>query len=211
MPLHWLNAIKSLSMPIRAESNDLHYQHINAALDHQPVMTMDDGADLVSEIHKNRPELVADMIGGTEETTTGVIRLRAMANEAAAQSDFIVTATGDKHVIDKEHLNIMKDGCVLANSGHFNVEINIPALEAMSINKQHPRPSIDQYTLADGRKLCLLAVNLAAAEGHPSTEIDQEIAKMKLSAMNIQIDQLTVEQIYYISSWQQAHDYTLIG
>jgi len=319
---------------IRGESNDLYYQHINAALDHQPVLTMDDGADLVSEIHKNRPELLAGMIGGTEETTTGVIRLRAMANEAAlkfpviavndamtkhlfdnrygtgqstldgiiratnillagktftvvgygwcgrgiamrakghgaqvivtevdplraleatmdgyrvmplceaaAQSDFIVTATGDKYVIDKEHLDIMKDGCVLANSGHFNVEINIPALEEMSVNKQRPRPSVDQYTLTDGRKLCLLAegrlVNLAAAEGHPSTvmdrsfanqvlsaiymvkaaeklenrvynvpaEIDQEIAQLKLSAMNIQIDQLTIEQKHYLSSWQQG-------
>ena len=319
---------------IRGESNDLYYQHINAALDHQPVLTMDDGADLVSEIHKNRPELLANMIGGTEETTTGLIRLRAMANEAAlkfpviavndamtkhlfdnrygtgqstldgiiratnillagktftvvgygwcgrgiamrakghgahvivtevnplraleatmdgyrvmplsqaaAQSDFIVTATGNKHVIDKEHMDVMKDSCVLANSGHFNVEINIPALQAMSINKHHPRPSIEQYTLTDGRKLCLLAqgrlVNLAAAEGHPSTvmdmsfanqvlaaiylvkttdkmannvhnvptEIDQEIAQLKLAAMNIRIDQLTTAQTRYLSSWQQG-------
>lgn len=319
---------------IRGESNERYYQHINAALDHQPVMTMDDGADLVSEIHKNRPELITKMVGGTEETTTGVIRLRAMANEgalkfpiiavndamtkhlfdnrygtgqstldgiiratnillagktftvvgygwcgrgiamrakghgasvivtevdplraleaamdgyrvmslveAAAQSDFIVTATGNKNVVDQAHLIVMKDGCVLANSGHFNVEINIAALEALSVDKQQPRMSVEQYTLADGKKLCLLAqgrlVNLAAAEGHPSTvmdmsfanqvlsavylvnhaqkmanqvhnvppEIDHEIAKLKLAAMKIQIDQLTEEQCLYLSSWQEG-------
>ena len=319
---------------IRGESNEQYYQHINAALDHQPVITMDDGADLVSEIHKNRPELIAKMVGGTEETTTGVIRLRAMANEgalkfpiiavndamtkhlfdnrygtgqstldgiiratnillagktftvvgygwcgrgiamrakghgasvivtevdplraleaamdgyrvmslveSAAQSDFIVTATGNKNVVDQAHLAVMKDGCILANSGHFNVEINIAALESLSVDKQQPRMSVDQYTLADGRKLCLLAegrlVNLAAAEGHPSTvmdmsfanqvlsaiylvnhaqkmanqvhnvppEIDHEIAKLKLAAMNIQIDLLTEEQSLYLASWQEG-------
>lgn len=319
---------------IRGESTETYYQHINAALDHQPVITMDDGADLVSEIHKSRSKLISNMLGGTEETTTGVIRLRAMAesgelkfpiiavndamtkhlfdnrygtgqstldgiiratnillagknftvvgygwcgrgiamrakghgahvivtevnavraleatmdgyrvmplSEAAKQSDFIITATGDKHVIDKTHLDVMKDGCVLANSGHFNVEINIPALEAMSISKQRPRPSVDEYTLADGRKLRLLAegrlVNLAAAEGHPSAvmdmsfanqvlsviylakqkgdltnsvhnvpaEIDDEISKLKLQAMNIQIDQLTDAQVHYLSSWQEG-------
>ncbi len=329
--------VKHYQIPVYAicgESNELYYQHINAALDHQPLLTMDDGADLVSEIHKNRTELLPQMIGGTEETTTGVIRLKAMANEAAlkfpviavndamtkhlfdnrygtgqstldgiiratnillagktftvvgygwcgrgiamrakghgahvivtevdplraleatmdgyqvmplseaaAQADFIVSATGDKNVIDKAHLEIMKDGCILANSGHFNVEINIPALQAMSIKRHQPRPSIEQFTLADGRKICLLAqgrlVNLAAAEGHPSavmdmsfanqvlsaiylvnntgklthsvhnvpTDIDQSIAKMKLSAMNIQIDSLTSEQVQYLSSWQQG-------
>ena len=319
---------------IRGESTETYYQHINAVLDHQPVITMDDGADLVSEIHKSRTELIPNMLGGTEETTTGVIRLRAMAedgelklpviavndamtkhlfdnrygtgqstldgliratnillagknftvvgygwcgrgiamrakghgahvivtevnavkaleatmdgyrvmplSEAAKQSDFIITATGDKHVIDKAHLDVMKDGCVLANSGHFNVEINIPALEAMSISKQHPRPSVDEYNLADGRKLRLLAegrlVNLAAAEGHPSAvmdmsfanqvlsviylakqkgklttsvhnvpvEIDDEISRLKLQAMNIQIDQLTDAQVRYLSSWQEG-------
>ena len=319
---------------IRGESTETYYQHINAALDHQPVITMDDGADLVSEIHKSRTELISNMLGGTEETTTGVIRLRAMAeegelkfpviavndamtkhlvdnrygtgqsaldgiiratnillagknftvvgygwcgrgiamrakghgahvivtevnavraleatmdgyrvmplSEAAKQSDFIITATGDKHVIDKAHLEVMKDGCVLANSGHFNVEINIPALEAMSVSKQRPRPSVDEYILADGRKLRLLAegrlVNLAAAEGHPSAvmdmsfanqvlsviylakqkgnltnsvhnvpvEIDDEISRLKLQAMNIQIDQLTDAQAHYLSSWQEG-------
>ena len=319
---------------IRGESTETYYQHINAVLDHQPVITMDDGADLVSEIHKSRTELISNMLGGTEETTTGVIRLRAMAkdgelkfpviavndamtkhlfdnrygtgqstldgiiratnillagknftvvgygwcgrgiamrakghgahvivtevnalraleatmdgyrvmplSEAAKQSDFIITATGDKHVIDKAHLDVMKDGCVLANSGHFNVEINIPALEAMSVSKQRPRPSVDEYILTDGRKLRLLAegrlVNLAAAEGHPSAvmdmsfanqvlsviylakqkgkltnsvhnvpvEIDDEISRLKLQAMNIQIDQLTDAQARYLSSWQEG-------
>jgi adenosylhomocysteinase len=319
---------------IRGESTEVYYQHINAALDHQPVITMDDGADLVSEIHKTRIDLASNMLGGTEETTTGVIRLRAMAEEgalkfpiiavndamtkhlfdnrygtgqsvldgviratnillagktftvvgygwcgrgiamrakghgakvvitevdplraleasmdgyrvmplldAASQSDFIITATGDKHVIDHAHMEVMKDGCVMANSGHFNVEINIPALEAMSVSKQRPRPSVDEYTLADGRRLCLLSegrlVNLAAAEGHPSAvmdmsfanqvlcachlatqnqkldnavhdvpdEIDKEVARLKLNAMRIQIDQLTEGQLEYLSSWQEG-------
>ena len=319
---------------IRGESNEVYYQHIQAALDHHPVLTMDDGADLVSEMHKTRTELLDSMIGGTEETTTGVIRLRAMARdkalkfpvvavndamtkhlfdnrygtgqsvldgiiratnillagktftvvgygwcgrgvtlrakghgahvivtevdplraleatmdgyrvmpliEAAKQSDFIITVTGDKHVVDKSHMEVMKDGCILANAGHFNVEINIPALESLSVSKSRPRASVDEYSLADGRTLCLLAegrlVNLAAAEGHPSavmdmsfanqvlcaiymlnkrgklentvhnvpTEVDQEIAQLKLTAMNINIDQLTYEQHQYLSSWQEG-------
>lgn len=319
---------------IRGESTEVYYQHIQAALDHKPVITMDDGADLVSEMHKHRTELINDMIGGTEETTTGVIRLRAMAKDkalkfpiiavndamtkhlfdnrygtgqsaldgiiratnillagktftvvgygwcgrgitmrakghgahvivcevdplraleasmdgyrvmplidAARQSDFMITVTGDKHVIDKAHMQVMKDGCVLANAGHFNVEINIPALEALSTGKTRPRASVEEYALADGRVIRLLAegrlVNLAAAEGHPSavmdmsfanqvlsaiylfnqrgkldntvhnvpTEIDQEIAELKLKAMAIHIDQLTNEQQRYLSSWQEG-------
>lgn len=263
---------------IRGESNDSYYRHIHAALDRRPMITMDDGADLVSEIHKSRPELVAGMLGGTEETTTGVIRLRAMAREgalmfpviavndamtkhlfdnrygtgqstldgvirstniliagktltvagygwcgrgiamrakghgarvivtevdplraleacmdgygvmplgeAAGQSDFIITATGNRHVVDRQHMEVMKDGCVLANSGHFNVEINIPALEAMAVGKERPRPSVEEYTLTDGRRLCLLAegrlVNLAAAEGHPSSVMDMSFANQAL-------------------------------
>ena len=329
--------VKEYGIPvhaIRGESNEDYYRHINTALDHRPVLTMDDGADLVSEIHKQRTELLPDMLGGTEETTTGVIRLRAMASqgalkmpviavndamtkhlfdnrygtgqstldgiiratnillagktmtvvgygwcgrgiamrakghganvivtevdplrsleaamdgyrvmpliEAAAMTDFIVTATGDKHVVDKVHMDVMKDGCVMANSGHFNVEINIPALEAMSIERHRPRTSVEEYLLADGRRLRLLAegrlVNLAAAEGHPSavmdmsfanqvlcaihmverkgrldntvynvpTGIDQEVARLKLAAMNIHIDQLTDEQQRYLSSWQEG-------
>ena len=329
--------VRNFAIPvfaIRGEATGVYYQHINAALDHRPVITMDDGADLVSEIHKSRTELIAAMLGGTEETTTGVIRLRAMAAqgalkfpviavndamtkhlfdnrygtgqstldgiiratnillagktftvvgygwcgrgiamrarghgadvvvtevnplrsleaamdgfrvmplmEAAHQSDFIVTATGDKHVVDRVHMEAIKDGCVLANSGHFNVEINIPALEAMASRKQRPRPSVDEYTLTDGRRIRLLAegrlVNLAAAEGHPSavmdmsfanqvltavylaesqhklentvhrvpTEIDEQVASLKLAAMGIQIDQLTEEQQHYLSSWQEG-------
>lgn len=160
--------------------------------------------------------------------------------DAAKLSDFIITTTGDKDVVDKAHLEVMKDGCVLANPGHFNMEINIPALEEMTVSKQRPRDSVDEYTLADGRRLCLLAegrlVNLAAAENHPSavmdmsfanqvltavhlatqghkldncvhdmpTEIDQQVAQLKLAAMNIEIDELTEEQVRYLSSWQEG-------
>lgn len=103
---------------------------------------------------------------------------------AAVQSDFIVTATGDKNVVDVSHFKVMKDGCVLANSGHFNVEINIPALEAMAVAKQRPRPYVDDYALADGRRIRLLAegrlVNLAAAEGHPSAVMDMSFANQAL-------------------------------
>ena len=319
---------------IKGESTEVYYQHIDAALDHRPLITLDDGADLVSELHKSRLPLLGDMVGGTEETTTGVIRLRAMArdralkfpivavndamtkhlfdnrygtgqstldgiiratnillagktftvvgygwcgrgialrarghgahvivteveplraleaamdgyrvmplSEAAAQSDFIVTATGDKHVIDQSHYEVMKDGCVLANSGHFNVEINIPALEAMAVAKHRPRPYVDDYELPDGRRIRLLAegrlVNLAAAEGHPSAvmdmsfanqalvveylwqqgrdlapgvypvpaEIDGEVARLKLAAMGLAIDDLTSEQQNYLSSWREG-------
>lgn len=264
---------------IRGEDSDTYYRHIARALDHQPQLTMDDGADLVSELHKNRSDLLAEMIGGTEETTTGVIRLRAMAAdkalkfpviavndamtkhlfdnrygtgqstldgiiratnillagktftvagygwcgrgiamrakghgaqviitevdplkaleaamdgfrvmsllEAAAISDFIVTATGDKHVLDHAHFEVIKDGCVIANSGHFNVEINIPALEKLAEKKHRPRTSVEAYQLKDGRTVRLLAegrlVNLAAAEGHPATVMDMSFANQALS------------------------------
>ena len=319
---------------IKGEDDQTYYQHINAALDHRPQLTMDDGADLVSEMHKKRQELLSNMLGGTEETTTGVIRLRAMARdkalkfpiiavndamtkhlfdnrygtgqssldgiiratnillagkvftvvgygwcgrgiamrakghganviitevdplkaleavmdgfrvmpmlEAAAISDFIITATGDKNVVDQPHFEVMKNGCVRANSGHFNVEINIPALENMALRKQQPRRYVDEYFLSSSRTIRLLAegrlVNLAAAEGHPAAvmdmsfanqalcaaficsnkvrlenkvypvpgEIDQEIARMKLSAMKIHIDTLTEEQEEYLSSWQEG-------
>ena len=266
---------------IKGESNEVYYQHLNAALDHHPQITMDDGADLVSTLHAERPDQVPEIIGGTEETTTGVIRLRAMAAdgelrfpviavndamtkhlfdnrygtgqstldgiiratnillagktftvagygwcsrgiamrasglganvivtevdplkaleammdgyrvmpmmEAAPISDFIVSATGDKHVIDKHHFEVMKDGCVVANSGHFNVEINIPALEEMAVEKRHPREFVDEYFLPDGRSIRLLGegrlVNLAAAEGHPATVMDMSFANQALSAV----------------------------
>jgi adenosylhomocysteinase len=160
--------------------------------------------------------------------------------DAAARSDFIITVTGDKHAIDASHMEVMKDGCILANAGHFNVEINIPALEDLSQDKIRPRPMVEEYILADGRRLRLLAegrlVNLAAAEGHPSAvmdmsfanqvlcavylasgehsldhgvhnvpaEIDREVARLKLAAMHIAIDQLTEEQNRYLSSWQEG-------
>ena len=160
--------------------------------------------------------------------------------EAAKESDFILTVTGDRHVIDERHMEVMKDGCVLANAGHFNVEINIPALESLAIEKSRPREYVDEYKMADGRVIRLLAegrlVNLAAAEGHPSAvmdmsfanqvlcaiylfrqhgtltnevhnvppDIDNEIAQMKLEAMNIRIDELTKAQQKYLSSWQQG-------
>ena len=268
---------------VRGEDNARYYRHIAAALDHHPQLTMDDGADLVSELHKSRSDLLSEVIGGTEETTTGVIRLRAMAAdnalefpvvavndamtkhlfdnrygtgqstldgiiratnillagktftvagygwcgrgiamrakghgahiivtevnplraleaamdgfrvmpllEAAACADFIVSATGDKHVIDRSHFQVMKDGCIIANSGHFNVEINIPALQEMAEKKNRPREFIEEYHLKDGRRIRLLAegrlVNLAAAEGHPATVMDMSFANQALSIVHL--------------------------
>jgi adenosylhomocysteinase len=265
---------------IKGESNDVYYRHIRAALDHNPQLTMDDGADLVTGVLKERPDLIPHMVGSTEETTTGVIRLKAMAREgvlpfpviavndsdtkhmfdnrygtgqstldgiiratnillagktfvvagygwcsrgiaerarglganvivteidpvkaleavmdgfrvmpmeeAARQADFIVTATGNKHVIDSNAFAVMKDGCVIANSGHFNVEINIPALEAMSVEKRQPRAFVEQYILRDGRAINLLGegrlINLASAEGHPSAVMDMSFANQALAS-----------------------------
>ncbi|WP_198159332.1 adenosylhomocysteinase [Methylomonas lenta] len=264
---------------IRGEDTTTYYHHISKALDHRPQLTMDDGADLISELHQHRTELLATIRGGSEETTTGVLRLRAMAEEgalkypviavndamtkhlfdnrygtgqsaldgiiratnillagkiftvagygwcgrgiamrakghgaqvivteveplkaleaamdgfrvmpmfeAAACSDFIVTATGDKHVLDTAHFEIMKDGCVIANAGHFNVEINIPALEALAVVKQRPRTHVQSYRLKGGRCIRLLTegrlVNLAAAEGHPAAVMDMSFANQALS------------------------------
>jgi adenosylhomocysteinase len=265
---------------IKGEDNATYYKHINSAIDHKPHITMDDGADLVSTLHKDRTDLLDDVIGGTEETTTGVIRLRAMAAdgalafpviavndamtkhffdnrygtgqstmdgiiratnilmagktfvvggygwcarglamrargmganvivteidplkaleavmdgfrvmpmiEAAPLGDVFCTLTGDLNVLDKHHFEAMKDGAIISNSGHFNVEINIPALEDMAEEKIRVRPMIDQYVLSDGRRLNLLAegrlVNLAAAEGHPSSVMDMSFANQALSA-----------------------------
>jgi len=265
---------------IKGESNEIYYQHLKAALDHNPHITMDDGADLVSGVLKDRPDLISTMLGSTEETTTGVIRLRAMEADgvltfpviavndsdtkhlfdnrygtgqstidgiiratnvllagknfvvggygycsrgiaerargmgsnvivtevdpiraleaamdgyrvmpmvqAAAIADFIVTATGDKHVLDARDFATMKDGCIIANSGHFNVEINITALEALSAEKRQPRAFVDQYLLKDGRKINLLGegrlINLASAEGHPSAVMDMSFANQALAA-----------------------------
>ena len=266
---------------IKGEDNQTYYEHIKAALDHKPHMTMDDGADLVSTLHKSRTELIENVLGGTEETTTGVIRLRAMAKagalkfpviaindadtkhlfdnrygtgqstldgviratnvliagkvvvvagygwcsrgiamrakglgahvvvtevdplkaleavmdgfevmtmaEAAAKGDIFISATGDIHVIDTPHFERMKDGALLCNSGHFNVEINIPALEAMAQGQPRKvREFVDQYTLKSGKKINLLGegrlINLAAAEGHPASVMDMSFANQALSA-----------------------------
>ena len=264
---------------IKGEENVTYYKHIHAALDHQPHVTMDDGADLVSTLHKDRRDLLEGVRGGTEETTTGVIRLRAMAAdgalaypviavndamtkhffdnrygtgqstvdgivratnillagktfvvagygwcgrglasrargmganvvvtevsamaaleavmdgfrvmpmlEAARLGDIFCTVTGDINVVDRAHLEVMKDGAIIANSGHFNVEINIPALQEMSAEKLQVRPFVEQYTLKDGRRLNLLGegrlVNLAAAEGHPASVMDMSFANQALS------------------------------
>lgn len=263
---------------IKGEDNETYYRHIHSALDCDPNITMDDGADLVSTLHKERREQLKNVIGGTEETTTGVIRLRAMAADgaltfpilavndaqtkhffdnrygtgqstidgviratnillagrvlvvggygwcsrgianrgrgmgarvvvtevdplraleavmdgfevmsmmnAAKEGDIFITATGDIHVVDKRHFELMKDGAILANSGHFNVEINIPALEALSKEKRRVRDFVDQYILPDGRRINLLAegrlVNLSAAEGHPASVMDMSFANQAL-------------------------------
>jgi adenosylhomocysteinase len=264
---------------IKGEDNETYYKHLAAGLDHNPHVTMDDGADLVSGVLKSRPDLIETMLGSTEETTTGVIRLKAMANDgvlkfpviavndsdtkhlfdnrygtgqstidgviratnvllagktfvvggygycsrgiaerarglgalvvvteidpikaleaamdgfrvmpminAAQIADFIVTATGDKHVLDGEDFAVMKDGCIVANSGHFNVEINIPDLEALSVEKRQPRTFVEQYILKDGRRINLLGegrlINLASAEGHPSAVMDMSFANQALA------------------------------
>jgi adenosylhomocysteinase len=265
---------------IKGEDNATYYKHLNAALDHKPHMTMDDGADLVSTLHKDRRDLLPEVIGGTEETTTGVIRLRAMAadnalafpviavndamtkhffdnrygtgqstldgiiratnillagktfvvagygwcgrglalrakgmgsnvivtevdplpaleavmdgyrvmpmDEAARIGDIFVTVTGDINVIDKHHFEVMKDGAIVANSGHFNVEINIPSLDDMATSKTLVRPFVEQYNLKDGRQIHILGegrlVNLASAEGHPASVMDMSFANQALAA-----------------------------
>jgi len=319
---------------VRGEDTETYYRHIHAALAHKPQITLDDGADLVSTLHKDLRHLLPDVLAGTEETTTGVVRLRSMARqgaltypiiavneadtkhlfdnrygtgqstidgitratnvlwagktvvvagygwcgrgvamrargfgaqvvvtevdtvkaleaamdgfrvlpmaEAARLGDIFVTVTGDINVIDKAHFQVMKDGAILANSGHFNVELNIAALESLAEGRRQIRPSVEEYRLMDGRRLFLLAegrlINLAAAEGHPAsvmdmsfanqalcaehiarqperlpvavhsvpTDIDQEVARLKLRAMNIAIDELTEEQHKYLESWEEG-------
>jgi len=317
---------------VRGEDTDTYYSHVNAVLDAQPTMTMDDGADLVCTALSKRQDVAEGIKVGSEETTTGVIRLRSMEqnnvlrypiiavndantkhlfdnrygtgqssidgilratnillagktfvvsgygmcgrgvamrangmganvivtevdplraleaamdgyrvmpmSEAAAIGDIFVTLTGDAQVIRREHFEAMKDGAIVANSGHFNVEIDISALEEMSTKRRRIRRDVEEFTLADGRKINLLGegrlINLAAAEGHPSSvmdmsfanqalaaewglanaddleakvysvprEIDEEIARLKLKSMNIEIDELTSEQREYLASWQ---------
>jgi adenosylhomocysteinase len=265
---------------IKGEDNATYYQHIKAALDHRPHITMDDGADLVSTLHKERIPQCAEVMGGTEETTTGVIRLRAMAaegalrfpviavndsmtkhffdnrygtgqstidgivratnvllagkafvvagygwcgkglasrargmganvivteidplaaleavmdgfrvmpmDEAASLGDFFCTVTGDLNVLDGPDFEKMKDGAIVANSGHFNVEIDIPALETLSTGKRRMREFVEQYSMKNGRRINLLGegrlINLAAAEGHPASVMDMSFANQALSA-----------------------------
>ena len=264
---------------IKGEDNETYYRHIHSALDSRPQVTMDDGADLVSTIHTERENLLGDILGGTEETTTGIIRLQAMAREgklrypivavndadtkhffdnrygtgqstldgiiratnvllagkrvvvagygwcgrgvamrakgmgshvivtevdpvrsleavmdgfqvmtmaqAAAEGDIFITVTGGLSAIDEQHLRGMKDGTIVANSGHFNVEINIPSLEEMAVSKRTVRQFVEEYTLKDNRRIYLLGegrlINLAAAEGHPSSVMDMSFANQALS------------------------------
>ncbi len=319
---------------VHGEEDETYYRHIHAVLDQKPQITLDDGADLVATLHKERRDLLEGVIAGTEETTTGVIRLRAMATdgaltypimgvndadtkhlfdnrygtgqstldgitratnvlwagknvvvcgygwcgrgvamrargmgakvivtevepvraleaamdgcqvmsltEAAPIGDIFITLTGDVNVLDEHHFQAMKDGAILANSGHFNVELNIKRLEEMSETKRRIREHVEEYRLMDGRRLYLLGegrlINLAAAEGHPASvmdmsfanqalcveylatrpqrlpvdvypvpaEIDEEVARLKLAAMGITIDELTDEQRQYLSSWEQG-------
>jgi adenosylhomocysteinase len=275
-----VNQFEIPTFAIKGEDNVTYYKHLRAALDHKPHMTMDDGADLVSTLHKDRRDLLDGIVGGTEETTTGVIRLRAMAAdgalnfpvvavndamtkhlfdnrygtgqstldgiiratnvllagrtfvvagygwcgrglasrargmganvivteidplpaleavmdgyrvmpmaEAAAIGDIFCTVTGDLNVLDRHHFEVMKDGAIISNSGHFNVEINIPALDGLSTSKRLVRPFVEEYVMKDGRRLYLLGegrlINLASAEGHPASVMDMSFANQALSA-----------------------------
>ena len=275
--------VKDLGIPVfavKGEDTDTYYRHIHTVIDIEPALTMDDGADLVSTIHAERQDLTARIIGGTEETTTGVVRLKAMAakgvlrfpmvavndaltkhmfdnrygtgqstldgiiratnrlvagsvfvvcgygwcskglamraegmganvivtevdplraleavmdgfrvmtiDEAASLGDFFCTLTGNIHVIRKEHFLKMKDGAIVANSGHFNVELDLETLDAMAVARRKLRNNIDEYDLGNGRKIYVLAegrlVNLAAAEGHPSSVMDMSFANQALAA-----------------------------
>src|SRR3989304_4778231 len=209
--------VKDYGIPvfaIKGEDNKTYYKHLLSALDHKPTITMDDGADLVSAIHKERKELIPQICGSMEETTTGVIRLRAKGMgsnvvvaeidpiksleaamdgfmvmpmiEAAKIGDLFCTLTGNIHVIRKEHFEAMKNGAMVCNSGHFNVEINIEALESIAtkVNKS-VRNFVDQYVLKNGKSVYLLGegrlINLAAAEGRPACVMDMSFATQALS------------------------------
>lgn len=316
---------------VNGEDTESYYQNLQSALNTKPNLTMDDGADLVALAHTDRTDVLEDIVGGTEETTTGVIRLKSLAaegklkypivavndadtkhffdnrygtgqstldgitratnvlwagknvviagygwcgkgvalrargmgahtivtevdpiraleavmdghnvmtmTEAAEIGDIFITVTGGKNAIGKSHLEVMKSGALVANSGHFNVEIDIDAMEELADSKSSVRPFVDQYLMGDGRKINLLGegrlINLAAAEGHPSAvmdmsfanqaltaeymaqtahtltpevytvprDIDEEVGKLKLASMGVNIDTLTAEQEKYLSSW----------
>ena len=270
---------EAATFAINGEDSEVYYSHIESVLDAKPHLTTDDGADLVSMLHSKRTDVIDGVLGGTEETTTGVIRLKAMAAEgvlkypivavneamtkhmfdnrygtgqstldgivratnillagrtvvvggygwcgrglasradgmgahvvvtevdpvraleavmdgyrvmpmleAAAIGDMFVTVTGDKHVIDRHHIEIMKDGAILANSGHFDIEINLAELESMATGVDKARPFVDAYDMPDGRKIFVLAqgrlVNLAAGEGHPASVMDMSFANQALA------------------------------
>jgi adenosylhomocysteinase len=317
---------------VRGEDRETYYSHLKAVIEKNPQIVIDDGADLISTIHREYPQLAERIWGGMEETTTGVIRLRAMEREgvlkfpviavndamtkhlfdnrygtgqstidgilratnrllagsyfvvagygwcgkgvamrargmgaivivtevdpikalearmdgylvmpmkeAAKLGDFFVTVTGNTSVLRREHFEVMKDGAIVANSGHFNVEIDLTALEEMAESVREVRPNVKEYRLKDGRRIYVLAdgrlVNLAAAEGHPASvmdmsfanqalsaryiaenrgklenkvypvprEIDERVARLKLKALGVEIDELTPEQIKYLQSWE---------
>ena len=281
---------------IKGEDNDTYYSHIEAAVDHRPHITMDDGADVIGVLHSHRREQLGDVIAGTEETTTGVIRLKALErdgklgfpvvavneartkhlfdnrygtgqstidgiiratnvllagrafvvagygwcgrgvamrargmgahvivtevdpmkaieavmdgfpvmpmDQAARVGEIFVTATGDKSVIAKQHFELMKDGAILANTGHFNVEIEIPALRALATSTRHAREFVEEFVLADGRRVYLLAdgrlVNLSAAEGHPAQVMDMSFANQALSAEWVIQNAASLERTVYV-------------
>jgi len=317
---------------VRGEDRGSYFRHLDAVVEHGPHLTLDDGADLVTLLHTTRTGLLDGVVGGTEETTTGVTRLRSMAlegalrfpvvavndaatkhlfdnrygtgqstidgilratnrllagscfvvcgygwcgrglaarangmgarvvvteidpiraleaamdghavmpiAEAAAVGDFFCTVAGNKHVIGREHFERMRDGAVVANAGHFDVELDLGALEELTVERRQVRPSLAELLLRDGRRLYLLAegrlVNLAAAEGHPADvmdlsfanqalsaeylaqhagdlargvidvpqAIDREVARLKLAAMGVGIDELTPEQADYVAGWR---------
>ncbi|MFZ0169075.1 MAG: adenosylhomocysteinase [Candidatus Dormiibacterota bacterium] len=320
----------------RGEDHDVYYSHLESVLATKPQITMDDGADLVSLLHRRDQAQSEHVVGSTEETTTGVIRLRSMAKagvlrfpviavnealtkhlfdnrygtgqstidgliratnvllagrtfvvcgfgwcgrglaarargmgaqvivtevdptraleavmegfqvmtllEAAPRADVVITVTGDCNVVDRRHFEALKDGCLVANSGHFNSEINLAALDELTTRVAEARPLVSEHTLVNGRRLYLLAegrlLNLAAAEGHPASvmdmsfanqalsaaylarhageleaavhdvpkEIDEEVARLKLAALGVDIDVLTAEQVAYLGSWEQGTD-----
>ena len=329
--------VRDYSIPvyaIKGENNEVYYSHIMAAAEYKPHLTMDDGADLVHLLHTKRQDLLGDVLGGTEETTTGVIRLRAMAkegvlrypivavndaytkhlfdnrygtgqstidgiiratnvllaglsvvvagygwcgrgvamrarglganvivtevdptkalealmdgyrvmsmSEAAVIGDVFITLTGNKHVIAREHFEKLKNGAILANSGHFNVEIDLEALGKLASSRRPTREFVEEFALRDGRRIYVLGegrlINLAAAEGHPASvmdmsfanqalsaeymvknhatlekqvysvpeALDKQVAKMKLEAMGVKIDRLTMEQEHYLASWGEG-------
>ena len=319
---------------IKGEDEGTYYRHVHSALDQRPHVTLDDGADLVTTLHRERSELLEGVLAGTEETTTGLIRLRSMAREGALRypiiavndadtkhlfdnrygtgqstldgitratnilwagrkvvvcgygwcgrgvalrargmgshvivtevnpiraleavmdgftvmplmeasriGDLFITLTGGLKGIDARHFQVMKDGVIVANSGHFNVEIDIPALEEMAQKKRTMRPFVEEYLLKDGRHIYLLGegrlINLAAAEGHPSSvmdmsfanqaltvehivrhrgtlspgvhlvprELDEEVGRLKLRSLGVEIDSLTAEQRRYLESWEEG-------